>query len=121
MGHKTLMGSVQGKFWGSTRCFFVNESSEVHYIDANEGGYCSRHCHEQKWNRCIVLGGKLKVIIYREDGQDETILTEGMFSDVPPGIDHKFEAIEDTQALEIYWIDGPNTTDIVRKDMGGMG
>ena len=38
MGHKTLTGAIQGKFWGTTRCFFENCSSEVHYIEANKGG-----------------------------------------------------------------------------------
>ena len=101
MGHKTLTGATQGKFWGTTRCFFENDSSEVHYIDAIKGGYCSRHHHEKKWNRFIVLEGALKVIIYKQDSQDETILTEGMFSDVPPMIDHRFECLE-TQKLWKY-------------------
>ena len=120
MGHKTLIGATQGKFWGTTRCFFENDSSEVHYIEAVEGGYCSRHHHEKKWNRFIVLEGTLKVIIYKQDSQDETILTEGMFSDVPPMIDHRFECLENTKALEIYWTDGLDPTDIVRKDSGGL-
>lgn len=120
MGHKTLIGASQGKFWGSTRCFFVNDSCEVHCLEANEGGFCSRHCHKNKWNRFIVLSGRLKVIIFKDSGQDETILTTGMFSDVPPKVDHKFEALEDTVALEIYWIDGLDPGDIIRRDTGGM-
>ena len=120
MGHKTLTGATQGKFWGTTQCFFENCTSEVHYIEAVKGGFCSRHCHRNKWNRFIVLEGELKVIIYKQDSQDETILTGGMFSDVPPGVDHKFEAMEDTKALEVYWIDGLDPNDIVRKDTGGL-
>ena len=120
MGHKTLTGAIQGKFWGTTRCYFENSTSEVHYIEANEGGYCSRHLHEGKWNRFIVMEGKLKITIYKDSGEDETILTEGMFSDVPPGIEHRFEALENTKALEVYWIDGLDPADIVRRDTGGM-
>ena len=75
MGHKTLTGSIQGKFWGTTRCFFENSSSEVHYIEANKGGYCSRHYHQNKWNRFIILEGSLKITIYKEGGEDVTILT----------------------------------------------
>ncbi len=121
MGHKTLTGAVQGKFWGTTRCFFENSTSEVHYIEAEKDGYCSRHHHKNKWNRFIVLEGALKVIIYKQDSEDETVLTSGMFSDVPPGIDHRFEALEDTKALEVYWIDGLDPQDIVRQDSGGSG
>ena len=120
MGHKTLIGASQGKFWGSTRCLFVNESCEMHCFEANKDGYCSKHYHENKWNRFVVLSGRLKVIIFKDSGQDETILTAGMFSDVPPKVDHKFEALEDTTALEIYWTDGLDPSDIVRKDSGGM-
>ena len=43
-----------------------------------------------------------------------------MFSDVPPAVDHRFEAMEDTRALEIYWIDGLDPNDIVRRDIGGL-
>ncbi|MAF24444.1 hypothetical protein CL634_02560 [bacterium] len=120
MGHKTLTGAIQGKFWGSTRCFFENSTSEVHYIEANKGGYCSRHYHQDKWNRFIVLEGKLKVTIYKESNEDVTVLTDGMFSDVPPEVEHRFEALEDTKALEVYWTNPLNPGDIVRKDTGGM-
>ena len=119
MSHKTLCGATQGKFWGKTSCFYVSETSEVHYIEAVKGGYCSRHHHEKKWNRFVVLEGKLKVILYKNDGEDETILTDGMFSDEPPMIDHRFEVLENTKALEVYWVDSLDPTDIVRKDTGG--
>jgi hypothetical protein len=95
MSHKTLCGATQGKFWGKTSCFYVSDSSEV-------------------------LEGELKVILYKDDGEDETILTAGMFSDVPPMVDHRFVALKDTKALEIYWTDALDPTDIVREDTGGM-
>jgi hypothetical protein len=38
---------------------------------------------------------------------------------VPPGDFHRFEALEDTQALEIYWVD-LKENDIVREDHGGL-
>ena len=120
MGHKTLTGAIQGKFWGSTRCFFENSSSEVHYIEANKGGYCSRHYHQNKWNRFIILEGMLKITIYKEGGEDVTVLTDGMFSDVPPMVEHRFEAMENTKALEVYWTDELDPKDIVRQDVGGM-
>lgn len=39
--------------------------------------------------------------------------------DVPPLLDHKFEALEDTRAIEVYWGDQLQKEDIVRKDEGG--
>ena len=47
-------------------------------------------------------------------------MTDGMFSDVPPVVDHRFVALENTKALEVYWIDGLDPSDIVRKDSGGL-
>jgi len=119
MGHKTLTGSIQGKFWGSTRCFFENSSSEIHYIEANKGGFCSRHYHKNKWNRFIILEGQLKITIYKNGGEDITVIKDGMFSDVPPEVEHRFEALEDTKALEVYWTDELDPKDIVRIDTGG--
>ena len=49
-----------------------------------------------------------------------TILTDGMFSDVPPGVEHRFEALKNTKALEVYWTNDLDPGDIVRKDTGGM-
>tara|TARA_R100000008_G_C3505055_1_gene125707 strand:+ start:113 stop:484 length:372 start_codon:yes stop_codon:yes gene_type:complete len=120
MSHKTLTGATQGKIWGQTSCFFENSSCEVHYIEADQDGFCSRHKHQNKWNRFIVLEGALKVIIYQQDSEDETILYKGMFSDVPPNVEHRFEALENTKALEIYWVDPIERNDIIRFDSGGV-
>lgn len=120
MSHKTLCGAVQSKFWGQTQCIFVGPISEAHYLNINEGGYCSKHCHNYKWNRFFLTKGRLKVIIYRDDGEDETILAAGQFTDVPPGVYHKFEALEDCECLEIYWIDNLDPSDIERKSFGGQ-
>jgi len=121
MGHSTLCGATQSKFWGQTRCLFVGHSSEVHILVAKKGGFCSRHKHENKWNRFYVVDGEMEVVIFREAGEDVTVLTPGQFSDVPPGVDHMFRCPnEDCQCLEIYWTDGLDPGDIIRKDTGGI-
>lgn len=120
MSHKTLCGAVQNKFWGQTQCLFVGPLSETHYLKINRGGFCSEHEHKHKWNRFFLLSGSLKVIIYRPSGQDETILKPGQFTDVPPGDFHKFEALDDCECLEIYWIDNLDVADINRRSVGGQ-
>jgi len=120
MGHKTLCGSENGKVWGTTRCVYVGPFSETHIINAKAGGYCSQHSHLYKWNRFHVISGKLKITLYKKYGEDVTILTDGMTSDVPPNIKHKFEALQDTLCLEIYWIDELNPKDIQRVTSGGI-
>ncbi len=119
MSHKTLCGAVQSKLWGHTQCIFVGPFSEHHYLKINKGGYCSEHYHQHKWNRFFLISGSLKVIIYKENGQDETVLQPGNFTDVPPGEYHKFEALEDCECLEIYWTDDLQPDDISRRSTGG--
>jgi len=122
MGHKTLQGAFQSKRWGTTQCIFEGPTSEVHIIRSNAGYECSRHKHKAKWNRFYVISGKLEVVLYMENDDDITTVTDGMFTDVPPEIEHKFRAIEDTICLEIYWIDPLDPKDIVRHetDKGGV-
>lgn len=120
MSHKTLCGAIQAKFWGYTQCIFVGDTSETHYLSINKGGYCSEHKHSYKWNRFFLVSGRLKVIIYKNNGEDETILEPGHFTDVPPGEYHKFEALEDSQCLEVYWTNSLDIHDIQRKNIGGM-
>ena len=120
MSKNILCGAVQSKFWGQTQSVYEGPLSEVHFLKINAGGYCSEHEHTAKWNRFVLIRGTLKVIIYREDGQDETILSAGQFTDVPPGTYHKFEALEDCECLEIYWVDGLDPCDIKRRSVGGI-
>lgn len=49
---------------------------------------------------------------------DETVITNGEMTIVKPGEFHKFEALEDTVAYEIYWTE-LDQSDIIRKDCGG--
>ncbi len=120
MGERNRLSCKSGKRWGTTQCFFEDKYVDINLIRVNKGGYCSKHCHKNKWNRFIVLSGKLKITLYRESGEDATILGIDMATDSPPKILHKFEALEDTIAIEVYWTDGLDPNDITRKDSGGM-
>lgn len=121
MSHSGLCGAIQSKFWGTTQCIYSGPYSEDHFLIINSGGYCSKHCHEHKWNRFFLISGRLKVIIYREDGkEDSTILEPGHFTDVPPGAYHKFEALEECYCLEVYWVDNIDIHDIERVSTGGL-
>ena len=115
-----MIGVVQGKIWGITSRLFSKNNVEVHRIEANRGGYCSKHSHSSKWNQFYVESGKLKVLIYKGDEiVDSTVLTNGMMTSVAPNEIHQFEALEDTIAYEIYWAE-LQEVDIDRVDTGGM-
>jgi quercetin dioxygenase-like cupin family protein len=115
-----MIGAIQGKIWGKTSCLFSKNNVEIHRIEANKGGYCSKHSHSSKWNQFYVESGRLKILIYK-DGEiiDSTVLTDGMMTSVAPNEIHQFEALEDTIAYETYWAE-LQEIDINRIDVGGV-
>lgn len=96
------MGLRQGKKWGYTTEVFVSQSVEVHVIEIVKGGYCSIHDH-RKMNIFHVISGKLKVSVWVDKKLiDETVIEKGETTAVYRGLDHQFEALENTICLEIY-------------------
>jgi len=112
--------NIQGKVWGSTSELFNKNNVEIHRIEANKGGYCSVHKHEHKYNLFFVENGKLLVKVWKNDYNlmDETVVSSKEMTIVKPGEFHQFEALEDTIAYEIYWVE-LNSSDILRKNSGG--
>lgn len=114
---------IQGKVWGHTSPLFNKNNTELHLVHINKGGFCSRHLHKFKFNKFVVISGKLKVTIWKDYGtstlEDVSIVSAAQECTVPPGNFHKFEALEDTLALEVYWVE-LNEDDIVRADHGGL-
>ena len=115
------ISSKQGKVWGTTQLLFFQNNVELHRISANAGGYSSKHVHEHKFNAFYIESGKLKITVWKNDYDlvDETIITASQTTVVPPGEYHMFEALEDTIAYEIYWVELPEK-DIVREGCGGQ-
>jgi len=110
----------QGKVWGSTQPLFFKNNVEIHRIETNKEGYCSKHKHDFKYNCFYVESGKMKITTWKNDYDlvDETILHSGEATTVPPGEYHMFEALEDTVCYEIYWVE-LNSDDIKRENVGG--
>ncbi len=119
------VGPWQGKVWGDTQLIFAYNGVECHRIRYQVGYRCSKHRHQHKWNRFVVLSGCLSVVIFHpgyvpisEEVRDETIIHEGQITDVPPGVWHQFEAKEAGEGLEFYWT-VLEAGDIERADVGG--
>ena len=114
------MNNIQGKVWGSTQPLFCKNNVEMHRIEAKKGGYCSKHKHEHKYNAFYIESGKLKITAWKNDYDlvDETIITDNQITTCPPQEYHMFEALEDTVAYEIYWVE-LNEKDIQRENCGG--
>jgi quercetin dioxygenase-like cupin family protein len=113
--------NIQGKVWGQTQPLFLKNNVEIHRIEAKQGGYCSKHKHEHKYNAFFVERGQLKITIWKNDYDlvDETIISDQQMSTVKPHEYHMFEAMKDTIAYEIYWTE-IESDDIVRECRGGM-
>jgi mannose-6-phosphate isomerase-like protein (cupin superfamily) len=111
--------SIQGKVWGMTQLIEANNSLEFHEVVILEGGVCSKHLHQFKWNGFYVVKGKLLIRTWQKDYDlvDETVICDGEFTKVKPGLYHQFEAIERTHAFELYWAEF-NHNDIERETVG---
>lgn len=110
---------IEGKVWGTTECIHKNSIFEVHRICAKAGGYCSEHYHDMKYNMFWIESGEMKISRFNGDLVDVTVIKDGMSTIVPPNIWHMFEAVKDTIAYEIYWVELP-VLDIVRRTTGGL-
>ena len=113
--------NIQGKVWGKTQKIFANNNFELHRIEVNKGAFCSKHKHIHKINAFYIEKGKLKITIHETEYDliDETIASTGDLSIVKPGKYHEFEALENTIAYEIYWVELDHS-DIDRETIGGI-
>ena len=111
---------IQGKIWGNTQNIFNKNNVEIHRIEIDKGGYCSKHKHIHKYNAFFVENGSLEISIWKKDYElcDKTTISDTQMTVVSPGEEHMFRALEDTVAYEIYWVE--LTNDIVRSNHGGI-
>lgn len=110
---------ISGKIWGSTELIFENCSLEFHRITFKKNYACSKHKHNFKFNGFYVESGKIMIKIWQKDYDliDETVLSEGEFTSVKPGLFHQFIGIESGVCFELYWSEF-NSHDIERETIG---
>ena len=108
-----------GKVWGTTELIEANGALEFHRIEMEEGGVCSKHLHRYKWNGFYVESGKMLIRTWQRDYDlcDVTILNEGDYHKVKPGLYHQFECLEEGVAYELYWAEFSHN-DIERENVG---
>jgi mannose-6-phosphate isomerase-like protein (cupin superfamily) len=116
------MGIKSGKVWGKTELLIDNPVAEFHRIDINAGGVCSLHRHLYKFNYFYVVSGVLNIEVHKNDYElvDTTVLASGEGTIVKPNEYHRFVAVTDVVAFELYF---PEllSSDIERKDVGVSG
>lgn len=97
------------KCWGRNTEIFKNDSASVNFLELIKGGVCSWHFHRHKSNTFYLISGK--VLIKTE--HNETILEPGNSILVEAPLKHQFEALEDSNLLEIMFVEYA-ASDIVR-------
>lgn len=115
----------QTKVWGTTEDLFSSGLFEAHRIEAKEGGYCSWHKHDSKYNGFLLVEGQMEVVAATgpDDGDLVTALLPGELFIVPPGVWHQFQTDAGATVIELYWPAGLNdftVPDIVRDRLGGV-
>lgn len=110
----------QGKIWGFTEAIFQKHNFEIHRIEIKQGGFCSTHKHNNKFNAFYMESGSLKINVEQKAYEltDETIIETGDLTVVKPGLYHSFEALTDCICYEIYWTELDHE-DIERRTVGG--
>jgi len=111
-----------GKVWGETRLLLATPFVEVHELQIDANGYCSKHKHERKANAFYVMTGSLEVEVFKRDYDlvDRTVLSPGDIMVVQPGEFHRFHALSPVTCLELYYPEALSE-DIVRESVGGKG
>jgi mannose-6-phosphate isomerase-like protein (cupin superfamily) len=79
--------------------------------------------HRFRRNDFFVISGHLRIEVEKLDYKlvDVTDLGPGDYTSVPPGEYHRFVSGEElVEALEVYYPEPLDESDIVRKDHGGV-
>jgi hypothetical protein len=114
--------NIQGKIWGQTSSLFDKNNVEIHRIECNKNGFCSKHKHISKYNMFFIEKGKLEISVWKNDYNliDKTIISFQQTCIVRPQEYHLFKCLEDnTVAFEIYWVE-IDKNDIERESIGGI-
>ena len=106
-----------GKVWGST----IQIRPGKHHIFVKKGSFCSKHKHRHKANWFYVVTGLLRISVWKNDYDliDDTVLAPGDYCVVHPGEFHRFQALQETNAIEGYFVE-LDDNDIERETVGGV-
>ena len=109
------MVDFETKCWGSVAHIFDGQVA-TSLLRVKAGTCCSIHFHSHRWNSFRVIRGKIVVVQYRHVvpcvEHCRHVLSTGQSIDIPPGVIHRFEVLEDGHVVEVYWTDDGSPVDI---------
>jgi mannose-6-phosphate isomerase-like protein (cupin superfamily) len=94
---------VEPKGWGREIWIANNPLYCGKILEIRKGKRCSLHYHKLKTESFYLRVGKLRVRVKKSPDStttEEFELSEGDCMDVPPGLVHQMEALEDAELLE---------------------
>lgn len=109
------------KPWGHELIWTVNDAYAGKLISIRDGKRLSLQYHRQKRESVFVISGELHLHLQNEAGDIEVhIIPPGEAADIPEGRIHRFEAVGDTDVIEVST---PQLDDVVRleDDFGREG
>lgn len=100
------------KPWGSELIWAETDQYVGKVIRINRGERLSLQMHEQKEESILVIRGRLR-LHSGPDAENITahILEEGESAHIQPGLIHRFEALDDTELVEVST---PQLMDVIR-------
>jgi mannose-6-phosphate isomerase-like protein (cupin superfamily) len=94
---------IEPKGWGREVWLANNELYCGKILEINKGKRCSLHFHKLKTESFFLRAGRLRVTIKASAEAEEIeqfILNAGECMDIPPGLVHQMEALEDSELYE---------------------
>jgi mannose-6-phosphate isomerase-like protein (cupin superfamily) len=94
---------IEPKGWGREVWLANNELYCGKILEINQGKRCSLHFHKLKTESFFLRVGRLRVTIKASPEAEEIeqfILNAGECMDIPPGLVHQMEALEDAELYE---------------------
>lgn len=114
---------ISGKVWGTTMPIFQTPFVKSFGLKIKAGGFSSEHRHRYRSNYFFIATGRLRVLTWMEKGKAPDVIELRPFEStcVPPGLWHKFEALEASIVVESYVGMEADNGDIERRTRGGLG
>lgn len=100
------------KPWGSELIWARTDEYVGKVIHIDAGQRLSLQLHREKDESILVVRGRLRLHSGPDEGSvTSRILEEGEAAHIPPGMVHRFEAVDDTDLVEVST---PQLDDVVR-------
>lgn len=105
------------KIWGERRRLLLTNETEIDLLYLKKDCFCSRHSHETKINKFVVIEGKVRI----ETEFGKKTLTKNESFEVQCPLIHRFFALEDSIMIELAYVTEGfiQPKDIKRKKQGG--